>query len=223
MNFINYNHEQTRIKICGLSNSEDISAAISLGIDAIGLVFYKPSSRYISPLRASEITQQLPSRIAKVALVVNATDKEVKSINSSLDVDIWQFHGDESPERCSEIAQGKFWIKAALIDKKFKLSEFCLQYNKADAWLLDTVVEGYGGGGKTFDWDLIPKLWLKENAHRVVLSGGLNSDNVEKCIEHFHPLGVDVSSGVEKSKGIKDATLMKTFVEAVRHADSLFY
>jgi len=157
--------------------------------------------------------------LQNVVLVVDADDHLVKSIKDHCKIDIWQFHGNETPERCSEIAGELPWLKAARIDEKFQLDEFCLQYRDASAWILDAVVEGYGGGGKTFNWDLIPQTWIKENAHRVVLSGGLKISNVAEAIAHFGPLGVDVSSGVEISKGKKDPELMKQFVMQVRMID----
>ena len=104
-------------------------------------------------------------------------------------------------------------------DEKFQLDEFCLQYRDANAWLLDAVIDGYGGGGQTFNWDMIDSLWVKENAHRVVLSGGLNVKNVGDAIAYFHPLAVDISSGVEVQKGLKDPYLMKAFVAQVRLFD----
>ena len=110
-------------------------------------------------------------------------------------------------------------MKAARIDQKFQFDQFCLQYRDASAWILDALVEGYGGGGKTFDWDLVPKSWIKENVHRVVLSGGLNASNVAEAISLFRPLGVDVSSGVEITKGVKDPNLMREFVMQVRKMD----
>ena len=210
---------QTRIKICGLTKPEQVDLARQLAIDAIGLVFYQPSSRYISPVQAGILSNQYPHDLDTVALVVNATDQEILEIKKHCRVDIWQFHGDETAQRCQDIAQGMPWMKAARIDEKFQLDEFCLQYRDANAWLLDAVIDGYGGGGQTFNWDMIDSLWIKENAHRVVLSGGLNVKNVGNAIAYFHPLAVDISSGVEVEKGLKDPYLMKAFVAQVRLFD----
>jgi len=219
MSLLNYESRHTRIKICGLSNELDIHTAMSIGIDAIGLVFYPPSPRCLDMGQGATLSHLHGGALQNVVLVVDADDYLVQNIKDHCKVDIWQFHGNETPERCLEIADDKPWLKAARIDEKFKLDEFCLQYRDASAWILDAVVEGYGGGGKTFNWDLIPQTWIKENAHRVVLSGGLKINNVAEAISHFRPLGVDVSSGVEISKGKKDPELMKQFVMQVRAID----
>lgn len=223
MGLLNTKFDKTRIKICGLTRPMDIDAAVSQGVDGLGFVFYKPSPRYVSPELAASLISRMPGGVDVVALVVNPTDEEIVAINQRLNVDIWQFHGDEPPERCAQIAEGKKWMKAARIHPNFALSEFCIQYRDATAWLFDALVEGYGGGGKTFDWEFIPQQWIKENAHRLVLSGGLNSHNVGDSILHFKPLAVDVSSGVESAKGIKDKRLINEFVAAVKNADSQIY
>jgi phosphoribosylanthranilate isomerase len=220
MSLLKANLGKTNIKICGLTTLQDIDSAIELQIDAIGLVFYPPSPRYIQPKNASSLCQRSHQKLQNVALVVDPSDQLIDEIRTHCQIDIWQFHGNETPDRCKEIAGAIPWMKAARIDEKFKLADFCLQYRDAHAWLLDAVVDGYGGGGKTFNWDLIPDQWIKDYAHRVVLSGGLNSANVAEAINHFHPLAVDVSSGVEITKGKKDPSLMKEFVSQVRLTDS---
>ncbi len=219
MSLLKYDSRHTGIKICGLSTEVDIKTALDLGIEAIGLVFYPPSPRCLNMLQASKLSRLHDGNLQNVVLVVDADDALTQSIKSHCKIDIWQFHGNETPERCSEIAGDLPWLKAARVDEKFQLDEFCLQYRDASAWILDAVVEGYGGGGKTFNWDLIPQSWIKENAHRVVLSGGLKISNVVEAITHFRPLAVDVSSGVEISKGKKDPELMKQFVMQVREID----
>jgi phosphoribosylanthranilate isomerase len=219
MSLFHYQEGKTRIKICGLTTAGDVEQAKALNIDAFGLVLYPPSPRFIEPSSVMAILGSDTCKLQKVALVVDASDDLVNDIKKYCEIDIWQFHGNETPDRCRDIAGTKPWMKAARIDEKFILDEFCLQYRDADAWLLDAVVDGYGGGGKTFNWDLIPQTWIKENAHRVVLSGGLNVSNVTEAIEHFRPLAVDVSSGVEIVKGIKDFTLMTNFVMQVRATD----
>ena len=223
MSLLNYEPRHTRIKICGLSTETDIHTALNLGIDAIGLVFYPPSPRCLNMTQGATLSRLHGGTLQNVVLVVDADDHLVQNIKDHCKIDIWQFHGNESPQRCSEIAGDLPWLKAARVDEKFQLDEFCLQYRDASAWILDAVVEGYGGGGKTFNWDLIPQTWIKENAHRVVLSGGLKISNVAEAIAHFRPLGVDVSSGVEISKGKKDPELMKQFVMQVRKMDSSFH
>jgi phosphoribosylanthranilate isomerase len=219
MGLLNRQIGYTNIKICGLSKEQDMLAANSLAIEAIGFVFYPPSSRYVSPQQALQLGSILNDQIQIVALVVDPSDELIQEIRSHVRVDIWQFHGDESPERCAEIAQSTPWMKAARIDDQFVLQDFCLQYSASAAWIFDAVVEGYGGGGQTFNWQLIPETWIKENAHRVVLSGGLNSHNVAEAIAHFRPLAVDISSGVEASRGNKEAHLMQQFVDVVRSTD----
>jgi phosphoribosylanthranilate isomerase len=210
---------KTRIKICGLTRPADVDFAVSQGVDALGYVFYRPSPRFVTPELAASLISRMPGGVDVVALVVDPTDEEIENIRNRITVDLWQFHGAESAQRCVEIAGGQKWMKAARIHAGFNLSEFCLQYRDATAWLLDAFVDGFGGGGKTFDWSLIPQEWIRENAHRVVLSGGLNSHNVGESISRFHPLAVDISSGVESAKGVKDHQLIREFVEAVRQAD----
>ena len=201
------------------SSDLDVDAAVALGVDALGFVFYEPSPRYVSPEMAAALIGRMPGGMDAVALVVNPTDEEVKRIKDRVPMTLWQFHGDESAKRCEEIAEGMPWMKAARIKPGFNLSDFSLQYANAAGFLLDAFVEGYGGGGHVFDWSLIPELWAKENAHRVVLSGGLNTHNVVEGISHLKPCAVDVSSGIEAAKGQKSPELMKAFVEVVRGAN----
>jgi phosphoribosylanthranilate isomerase len=169
---------------------------------------------------AAALIGRMPGGMDAVALVVNPTDEEVKRIKDRVPMTLWQFHGDESAKRCEEIAEGMPWMKAARIKPGFNLSDFSLQYANAAGFLLDAFVEGYGGGGHVFDWSLIPELWAKENAHRVVLSGGLNTHNVVEGISHLKPCAVDVSSSIEAAKGQKSPELMKAFVEVVRGANT---
>ena len=211
---------ETRIKFCGFTRSADVDAAVSLGIDALGFVFYAPSPRYVSPEVAASLVGRIPGGMDAVALVVNPSDEEVARIKDRVPLTLWQFHGDESPERCEAIADGLPWVKAARIKQGFNLADFSLQYGKAAGFLLDAFVEGYGGAGHVFDWSLIPDIWAKENAHRVVLSGGLNTHNVGEGILHLQPCGVDVSSGIEIAKGQKSPELMRAFIDAVRDADA---
>ena len=220
MGLLTYSPSRTRIKICGLRTPADIDAAVQAGVDAVGFVFYPPSVRAVTPNIAAQLIARLPAGIDSVGLLVNASNEEVSAIRSVAPITLWQFHGDETPERCREIAQNDPWVKAARIGKQFAFNDFSLQYRDADAFLLDALVEGYGGGGVPFDWQEIPQAWVSENAPRVVLSGGLNAHNVGEAIARLHPCAVDVSSGVESSKGVKDAALMTQFVQAVRVADA---
>ena len=220
MGLLTYSSGRTRIKICGLRTSEGVDAAVLAGVDAVGFVFYPPSVRAVSPNVAAQLISRLPAGVDAVGLVVNATDEEFRAIRGAASITLWQFHGDETPQRCAELAQGDPWIKAARIGAGFAFDEFSLQYRDANAFLLDALVEGYGGGGVPFDWQGIPQTWVSENAPRVVLSGGLNTHNVGEAIARLHPCAVDVSSGVESSRGVKDPALMADFVKAVRAADA---
>ena len=219
MGLLTFSAGRTRVKICGLKTSEDVDAAVAAGVDAVGFVFYPSSVRAVSPNVAAQLISRLPVGVDAVGLVVNATDAEFVAIRSAAPITLWQFHGDETPERCIQLADGQPWIKAARIGQDFAFSEFSLQYRQANAFLLDALVEGYGGGGVPFDWQGIPQTWVSENAPRVVLSGGLNTHNVGEAIARLHPCAVDVSSGVESSRGVKDPALMAEFVKAVRAAD----
>jgi phosphoribosylanthranilate isomerase len=198
----------------------DVDTAVSAGVDAVGFIFYAPSVRAVSPNIAAQLISRLPAGVDAVGLLVNATDDEVAAIRAATSISLWQFHGDETPQRCAQLAQGDSWMKAARIGANFAFDEFSLQYGNASAFLLDALVEGYGGGGVPFNWQGIPQAWASENAPRVVLSGGLNAHNVGEAIARLHPCAVDVSSGVESSRGVKDSALMTEFVKAVRAADA---
>ncbi|NBO86087.1 MAG: phosphoribosylanthranilate isomerase, partial [Burkholderiaceae bacterium] len=162
---------------------------------------------------------QLPASTDAVGLVVNPTPNQMEAIRANAAITLWQFHGDETPEQCRRLAGGLPWIKAARIGQSFNFPEFSLQYGDAVGFLLDALVDGYGGSGTAFNWNLIPNTWANVNAHRVVLSGGLNSHNVGEAIARLHPCAVDISSGVEIRKGVKDPALIRQFVDAVRSAD----
>ena len=200
--------------------TSDIAAAVEAKADAVGFVFYPPSPRAISPEDAGVLITQLPKGMDAVGLVVNPTPNQMEQIRANAAITLWQFHGDETPEQCRRLAGGLPWMKAARIGQTFNFPEFSLQYRDAAGFLLDTLADGYGGSGNTFNWNLIPSTWANANAHRVVLSGGLNSHNVGEAIARLHPCAVDISSGVEISKGVKDPGLIKQFVEAVREANS---
>jgi len=219
MGLLTYSPGRTRVKICGLKTAADIDAAVLAGVDAVGFVFYPPSVRAVSPNVAAQLISRLPAGVDAVGLVVNATDEQFAAIRAAAPITLWQFHGDETPERCAQLAAGEPWMKAARVGAGFAFDDFSLQYRDANAFLLDALVEGYGGGGVPFDWQGIPQTWVSENAPRVVLSGGLNTHNVGEAIARLHPCAVDVSSGVESSRGVKDPALMAEFVKAVRAAD----
>jgi phosphoribosylanthranilate isomerase len=220
MGLLNYSPNRTRVKICGLKSIQDVDAAVDAGVDAIGFVFYPSSPRAVSPQTAAALISRLPAGVDAVGLIVNASDTEFEAIKRVAPITLWQFHGDESPEDCQRRAGGQTWIKAARIGADFPFVDFSLQYRQANAFLLDALVEGYGGGGIPFDWSGIPQSWISANAPQVVLSGGLNIHNVGEAIARLHPCAVDVSSGVESSKGVKDHALMRDFIQAVRAADA---
>ena len=220
MGLLKYSPGRTRVKICGLKTPADIDAAVVAGVDAVGFVFYPPSPRAVTPNIAAQLISRLPTGVDAVALLVNASKAEFEAIKAIAPITLWQFHGDESPEDCARLADGQPWMKVARVGSGFAFNDFSLQYGQANAFLLDALVEGYGGGGVPFDWQGIPQTWVSANAHRVVLSGGLNAHNVGEAIARLHPCAVDVSSGVESSRGIKDPVLMTEFIKAVRAADA---
>lgn len=207
-------NQRTRIKICGLTREADLDAAVEAGADAVGFVFYATSPRYIAVNRAAELVKRLPSFVTPVGLFVNAPPTDIQAATRAIPQLVIQFHGDESPSDCD--AAGRPYIRAARMAAGFDLLDFATQYPNAQSILLDAHVEGYGGGGKVFDWSLIPR-----NVPRpVVLSGGLHAGNVIEGILRVRPQAVDVSSGVEAAKGIKDAEAIRRFCEAVQEADA---
>ena len=207
-------NQRTRIKICGLTRQCDLDAAVEAGADAVGFVFYEKSPRHVAVEQAAELVSSLPAFVTPVGLFVNAAPAAIARVVDVIPQLVLQFHGDESPADCA--ASGRPYLRAARMAGKFDLVNFATQYPDAQAILLDAHVEGYGGGGKVFDWSLIPP-----NVPRpVVLSGGLHAGNVIDGILQVRPWAVDVSSGVEAAKGIKDAAAIRRFCEAVREADA---
>ncbi|WP_077037711.1 phosphoribosylanthranilate isomerase [Pelomonas sp. KK5] len=204
---------RTRIKICGLTREADVEAAVLAGADAVGFVFYDKSPRYVTPERAAELAKRLPAFVTPVGLFVNASMDQVSRALQKLPNMTLQFHGDERPAACNWFARP--YLRAARMEPGFDLLDFADQFSNAQAILLDAHVEGYGGGGKVFDWSIIPT----NVRSPVVLSGGLHAGNVAEGIRQVRPWAVDVSSGVEVAKGIKDAALIQQFCEAVRLAD----
>lgn len=207
----------TAIKICGITREQDALAAARCGANAIGLVFYASSPRYVTPARATELMRALPPFVMSVGLFVDASADEVTRTLAAARVDLLQFHGNESPAYCRQISRqcGVPYLKAARVRPGLDLLQYAHDYHDAKALLLDAYVEGaHGGTGSTFDWALIPKnLPLP-----VVLSGGLTPENVTMAIQAVRPWAVDVSSGVEISKGIKDTAKIAAFVTGVRNA-----
>lgn len=220
---------RTRIKICGLTREQDVDAAVAVGVDAVGFVLYAPSPRAVTAARAAELAKRLPAFVTPVLLFVNASTEAITQACAHVPGAWLQFHGDETPQACQQIADalGRRWMRAARIpletpadEPAFDLLKYAHDYQNAHALLLDAHVEGYGGGGKTFNWSQLPQ---NVNAH-LVLSGGLNAANVTEGLSALRgrglSLAVDVSSGVESAKGIKDADKIHAFVNAVRIADA---
>ena len=205
---------RTRIKICGITRVADALAAAQAGADAIGLVFYAPSPRAVSVELAREIVRELPPLVGVVALFVNAEASRVREVLDVVRPGLLQFHGDETPEQCE--AHGHPYLRAARMHAGLDLLDFQSRYAHARGLLLDAFVEGFGGGGETFDWSLIPT----NVGSPIVLSGGLHAANVAQAIRRVRPWAVDVSSGVERAKGVKDAAAMRAFCAAVRAADA---
>jgi phosphoribosylanthranilate isomerase len=206
---------RTRIKICGLTREADVDDAVAAGADAVGFVLYPKSPRAVSAARAGELARRLPPFVTPVLLFVNATAAEVDAALQAVPHALLQFHGDESPAQCEAAARP--YLRAARMAPGLDLLDFAARFASASALLLDTHVDGYGGGGKSFDWSLVPP----GVPLPVVLSGGLSAANVIDGVRRVRPWAVDVSSGVESTKGIKDAALMRRFCDAVREADGL--
>lgn len=216
---------RTRIKICGLTRERDLLEAIAAGADAVGFIFYAKSPRYIAPEGARRLIARIPPFITPVGLFVNATLEEVQTVLEHAPVSMLQFHGDETPAQCAAIAAAvnRPFMRAVRVKPETTpadLLECESDYRVASALfsglLLDTYVDSYGGSGKVFDWSLIPE----SLAPRAVLSGGLNAQNVTDAVQRIRPHAVDVSSGVEEAKGIKDAAKIRAFISAVRAADA---
>ena len=206
---------RTRIKICGITRPGDARAAAEAGADAIGLVFYPPSPRYLSTERAAEIRDALPPFVQSVALFVNPDAAQVAQVLGRLRSSLLQFHGEETPEFCAQF--GVPFVKAYRAKggaTKGAALEYLRPFSRAAAWLFDSHVPEYGGVGEPFDWSLVPAA-----DKPVILSGGLSTGNVAEAIRRVRPWGVDVSTGVESAKGIKDAAKIAAFIAEVRNAD----
>jgi len=216
---------RTRIKICGLTRPEDVDGAIAAGADAVGFVFYAKSPRYIQPETAAKLIAQIPPFVTAVGLFVNASEEEVRAVVEQTSIAMLQFHGDETVAECAAIAEAVNCPFMRAIRVKTDTSPADLLKYESDygaasrlftGLLLDTFVDSYGGSGKVFDWSLIP-----ENiAPRVVLSGGLSAQNATDAISRVRPYAVDISSGVEHDKGIKDIAKIRAFIAAVHLADT---
>jgi phosphoribosylanthranilate isomerase len=202
---------RTRVKICGITREQDALAAVQAGADAIGLVFYPPSPRYVTPEQASAITRRLPPFVTVVGLFVNADPETISASSRAGRVSLIQFHGQECPEYCAQ--HGLPWVKAIRMKDDLDLERVARDYAGAAALLLDAYRPGMPGGtGETFDWQRIPP----HLAERVILAGGLNPDNVAEAVRRVRPYAVDVSGGVEAEPGIKDAARIAEFMRGVQ-------
>jgi phosphoribosylanthranilate isomerase len=205
---------RTRVKICGLTREADVAAAVEAGADAMGFVLYPKSPRHVTLERAAALAAGLPPFVTPVLLLVNAAPADVRAATEALPQAFLQFHGDETPADCE--APRRPYLRAVRMAPGVDLLDWARRFESAAALLLDADVEGYGGSGKRFDWSLIPP----DVRSPLVLSGGLSPASVIDGVLAVRPYAVDVSSGVEASKGIKDAALMRRFCEAVREADA---
>lgn len=206
---------RTRIKICGLTTPETVQAAVNAGADAIGFVFYPASPRAVTLARARDLAAVLPPFVTPVGLFVNAEPAQIAQALAAIPQLLLQFHGDEHPQACERWARP--YLRALAMTPEVRLIDCAARYPRAQALLVDAPVQkGYGGGGKVFDWSLL----ATSADARLVLSGGLNAANVGDGIRSVRPWAVDVSSGVESSRGVKCPELIRAFCAAVRAADA---
>jgi len=205
---------RTRIKICGITREQDVHAVANSGADALGLVFYEQSPRHVSLQQAAKLTCAVPPFVNVVGLFVNPTVDYVREVLAKVSLGVLQFHGEEAPEFCMQF--GRPYLKAIRVKAGVDLLQCASRYASAQGLLLDAYVEGtQGGTGESFDWGLIPR----DLPLPVILSGGLHAGNVAAAIKQVRPYAVDVSSGVEAAKGIKDAAQIAAFIKEVKRAD----
>ena len=205
---------RTRVKICGITRSEDARLAVDAGVDAIGLVFYEKSPRFVTNAQASEISQLIPAFVSRVALFKDADEQQIQSVLQQVEIDLIQFHGSETAAFCERF--GRPYLKALGMKAPECDADYLLvsaeKYHTAKALLLDGHAPGEAGGtGETFDWSAIATI-----NKPVILAGGLNAANVRQAIEIVHPFAVDVSSGVESAPGIKDKEKVAAFMQQVK-------
>ena len=200
---------RTRVKICGITRRQDAEFAVEMGVDALGFVFYSPSPRAVTIAQVKDIIEGLPPFVSIVALFVDASEEEVNNCLSELAIDIVQFHGDESAEYCEQF--NKPYMKAIRMKEGVELTELAERYSSASALLLDSYQPGIPGGtGQAFDWSMI-----KDIDKPIILAGGLTVDNIAMAIEQVQPYAVDISGGVEQSKGIKEQQKVRDFMQEV--------
>jgi phosphoribosylanthranilate isomerase len=209
---------RTRIKFCGLVRPEDVDTAVALGVDAVGFVFYPKSPRFLDTEQAASLRRRLPSYVCSVGLFVNEPVATVRETVRRVGLDVMQFHGDETPEYCASATSkhSAYW-RAVRMRAAGDLLESLAHFGAAEALLLDSFTEGFGGSGRRFDWSWIPQ----QRSMPLVLSGGLDASTVGEAIAAVHPMAVDVSSGIQGSDArIKDRAKMQRFVAAVIAADA---
>lgn len=201
----------TRIKFCGLTHEEDIAQAVKLGVDALGFVFYAPSSRSVAPDHAAMLTSSVPAFVTRVGLFVNEQPAVIQNIFERTRLNLIQYHGDETPEFCDAV--GLPFIKAFRVRPGIDIQTEMERYPNASGFLLDAYVKGQPGGtGERFDWGMIPQ----SNAP-IILAGGLSPDNAKDAIEQVAPWALDVSGGIETKPGRKDPDKMARFMNACRN------
>jgi phosphoribosylanthranilate isomerase len=214
---------RTRIKICGITREQDLAAAIEAGADAIGLVFYPKSPRFLSLERAVDLRRRVPAFVDVVTLFVNEDPSRVDEIVKAVGPDLVQFHGDETVDQCERYGRRylrAFRVGAPGMDTPESLLSTCREFGSASGWLFDSYHPGYGGSGKRFDRNLLIDVMAARDARPIIISGGIKPDNVREIVEHVHPYAVDVSSGVELEPGIKSQEKIVEFIRAVAHSDS---
>lgn len=206
---------RTRIKICGIREPAHARLSAEAGADAIGLVFHPASPRYVTPAQAAAIAAELPPFVTAVGLFVNVDEAHVRSVLGQVPLGLLQFHGDEAPAFCERF--GVPFVRAVRMEQGTDLLEYAGQFKRAKALLLDAHVPGQPGGtGRTFDWARIPR----ELSVPLILSGGLDPENVARAMREVRPWAVDVSSGVESSRGVKDPGRIVEFIRSVRREDA---
>ena len=205
---------RTRVKICGLTSVDDVQTVVNAGADAVGFVFYEPSPRHVDIEQATELAKKVPAFVTKTALFVDPEIEYIEQVLASVDIDLLQFHGSETAEFCEQIGQrfGKSYIKAVRMQADTDLHALSQSYSGSAGLLLDAYVAGVPGGtGEQFNWNWIPSNLTKP----VILAGGLNAGNVSDAIAKVTPWAVDVSGGVELSKGIKSPEKIQQFIKKV--------
>jgi phosphoribosylanthranilate isomerase len=207
---------RTRVKICGFTRVEDAVCAANLGVDAIGLVFYPPSPRHVDIDLAVKIVKALPAFVSVVALFVDEQEAQIREVLERVTIDCLQFHGDESADACR--LYGKRYMKAVRVQQDINIPALASHYHDAAGLLLDAYHPGAKGGtGSSFDWGLIPE----QCALPIVLAGGLDIANAKLAVQTVRPYALDVSSGVEEQKGVKDALKMAAFIREVNEGDRI--